>query len=368
MPSTVHSIVAVLAICVLASTGNLAGAGDTAVAQASHSGFDLTEEVVIERLSLSLYHTVVDLGELPVGTHGKIHLDLVNNFDLDFPVTDLSASKPCTSASFKKKMIAANSTARLELALETPRTARKSDQSFQIRLVSGRGQRHDVTFAIRYRLAGLIAFGEAMVSHQVGESVERQQLVVPFALTRPMDTKQVSIEISPPNDGVLARLASDDSGSRVIIDIEPVFIQKEGFVATIHAKDAEDAIVDRMLLSLYRVDDVELSPRTLIFRKGGEKAAAEGILCLHQVEDQPLGDRIPSISAKLGKLTLAVDCTKIGKGIYRVRVISSAENLARQREDSDADSRIAWHIVTASRSVESHSRVHFSSSLSTPNP
>ncbi|MDM4017045.1 DUF1573 domain-containing protein [Roseiconus lacunae] len=342
--------------------------GVSSLADEKKLGFETSHEVVLKQLSQGLYHVKVDLGELPIGMKGNVHIDLINNFDLDFPVKDLKASCGCTSVSFDKDTIAAGATVRLELALNTQMIRRNAEQAFQIRLVSGRGDRHDITLAVRYRLAGMVAFGKEMVSQEINADVKRQQLAVPFFLTPPTLPKQVSFEMSPSNDGVSAKLAPADSGWQVIIDVEPLFLPRKGFFTTLNAMNDAGETVDHMSLVFYQAKDIELSPRTLIFRGNDEKIGADGILHLHDEKDRPANDRPPSVSAKLGELKLAVKCTRIGKGIYRLHVNCDREKLAVPAEVADAGTEVSWHIVTASRVVGLSSRVHFSCIANLPTP
>ncbi|QEG00023.1 hypothetical protein Mal15_40910 [Stieleria maiorica] len=330
-----------------------------------NSSFEITREVAIQQFNGGLYHMLVDLGELPAGADGKIHLDLVNNFDFDFPVNDLTASCGCTSVSYKKDSVAADSTSRLEVILNTPKVRRKPEQSFQIRLVSGSGAQKDITLAIRYRLSGLAAFGQTIASHQINTSADRQRLTLPFVLTTPKSSKDVSIALPPNSDGITARLAQGTrSDWHVVVDIDPLFLPKQGVFTTITARDRLGETIDSMTLSLFHIEDVELSPRTFVFREAKGRLWADGILCLNEETDLPEDDRVPSIDAMLGESKLAVKCTRIGKGIYRVHVSSTIADLANRLKKTNTPPDISWHIVTASRTLGLSSRAHFSSTAS----
>tara|TARA_R110002049_G_scaffold309101_1_gene516858 strand:- start:1656 stop:2681 length:1026 start_codon:yes stop_codon:yes gene_type:complete len=317
------------------------------------------------------YHVVVDLGPLPMGVTGIAKLKLINPHQVNFSVNALELGCSCTSAEISADEIGPNSSATLIVTLSTRPTSRSQNVSVSVTLVSKADKSKNVTMALRYSLAGLMAFAGTSYAQEVDASLDRQTVTIPFLMTDPVTAKDVTFEIVPASDGVVASLVKKEGKHFVTVVFDPVFVSDESMPLSVIARDESRDLTDTLPLLLCKRKYLEITPRTLRFQSEDEQLIAACLLRYRPplVEskqadaDNDSKEGAINMEASLGDVKLNVRAKKLGRGIYRVFLQGSKnklqESLAEEKKPS-----VQWRVTTPDKVYSVESLLSVGSSVS----
>jgi hypothetical protein len=234
--------------------------------------------------------------------------------------------------------------------IETPKSARRADDSIVVAIKSSEGNDRDISLAAKYKLAGLMCFVDRMFVQEVNPRLERQSILVPFLLTRPVVADDIELVFTPRNDGIVAKIVEVDEKTYVEIVVDPVFIPEEGLTLSLSVRSQRVPFSDELTLTLLYPKEFTISPRTIRFRAVDDRLVANCMARDRQYKGKPAAEAVPNIEASIGECKLKVECTRLGSGIYRVQLSGDEKRLSDEFGDDNADSpKVSWHILTRIR-------------------
>jgi len=99
--------------------------------------------------------------------------------------------------------------------------------------------------------------------------------------------------------------------------------------------------------------------RTLHFRRVDEKITAQCILRVNGIgENNPIDISLPSVEATIGGQLLSVQTTKLGNGVFLIK-LSEKESQAIQQLGRDDEETIQWRILTSSKAFDIRSKAQY---------
>lgn len=312
--------------------------------------FQIEKDVAIEPF-FGGYNLIANLGPLPAGATGTIHINLVNTQELAFPIKELEAGCRCASVEFDAKVIESGSRASLRITLSTPVRQKRATVTNLLVLVSSEDPKKNINLGLRYSLSGLMCFTENPYLQEVDPALENQTLMVPFLITHPVQADDVDFAVVPESREIHVSLAQEGGAHFAKIVFNPTFVGNDSQTFTIVARDQSRELRDEIPLLLRRRKQIELTPRTLRFHEDKERMKSVCLIRLcppkNAVETAVTGPNLAmSIEAATGTQSLHIESKQLGNGIYRVYISASKEQLIDWCEEHPEDLRIAWKILT----------------------
>jgi len=341
--------------------------------------FNVSKDVPIESI-LGRYHMVVDLGELPAGATGMIKLNLINNHQQHFSIERLELGCRCSSASLQFDELKPNTKASLSVKLTTALHARKALVVNTLTLISADDPSENLNLLLRYRLAGLMCFAADSFMQEADPSLDRQTVRIPLNVTSPVLPSEVKISTLPAEFGVVANVITENSHHFVEVTFDPVFVDEDGVPLSIVIADPSRGLEDQYTLVLTRRKSIEISPKSLIFKRSDEMVTANCIIryrpplsqetSRESVADAKLKPILPIfIEAKLGDSPVDTKVRKLGEGIYRVG-LQFPYTLLEKRIGLAEMPKLNWHILVNRKrfSAVSSINTHFTTNVRNPSP
>ena len=321
--------------------------------------FDIRKDVLVKALVNGSYSLTVDVGVLPSGAKGSLVLRLINQDELNFPVKDVIASCSCATGTLSVDDIKPVSSAELMLIINTPRTSKTIESSVLVKINSKTHESRNISVVVRYQLGELMCFVDEMVVKELAPGEGRLVFNVPFLLTKPLQSADVFLLFSPATPGVFASLTEIEGECFVRVEVDPIAVVGEGTRLTLGAQIPDRGLYDELIVSLARHREVEISPRTLHFRRVDEKITAQCILRVNGIAgNNPIDISLPSVEATIDGQLLSVQTTKLGNGVFLIK-LSEKESQAIQQLGRDDEQSIQWRILTSSKAFDIRSKAKY---------
>lgn len=328
--------------------------------------FDVQKDVPVKALVNGSYSLTVDVGVLPSGTKGILRIRLINEDGSSFPISSVVASCGCASGTLSVDDIQPDSSAVLELVVDTPKKSKKIENSFVVNLNSNVNVSRNIAVIVKYQLGGLMCFVDEAVFKEFDSGKDKVEFTVPLLLTKPIEAADVFLGLSPPTPGVRANLTEIDGAAAIKFEIIPSAMTTAGTNLTVEAEVPGKGLRDGLVVSLTRSKEIDISPRTLRFRQVDERLTAQCILRIRSVgEVKASDDSLPSIEALIGGQMLSVHCTKLGNGVLLVKLTEKASRSLQQLR-SEFEALVQWRILTSSKAFDIESKATYEENIIEP--
>jgi hypothetical protein len=172
---------------------------------------------------------------------------------------------------------------------------------------------------------------------------------MPFLMTDPIASRDVTFEFIPRSEGIVAELVQEGAKWFVKVDFDPVYFSEDSQYVDLIASDRSRSLSTKSSLLLCQRRSLEIGPRTLRFKSEGEEMVSS---CIVRYRGKPSSeiqvvkiDSEISFTASAGDYQLGVRTIRLGRGIYRVH-LSGANSKLHQTFANMDQPKIVWHIVT----------------------
>ena len=225
-----------------------------------------------------------DLGVLKSGDRGIAVVTLRNPFDHDIPIADARASCKCANAKLLGTVIPAGGTAKLVLAVTVSLEEPSPQFTGTVTLGVDRSARRlpllrDVIVSIRYEITGMLCFVDRQATVAVLPDADRT-LMVPFVATIPGVPDGIEVDGTGFLHGVPGAIVQQNDGWFVKLEVNSDMASPHGVFGNLTLRADEHGVNDTIRLALYLENDIQISPRTLRFRRVDDRYEASAILHL----------------------------------------------------------------------------------------
>jgi len=333
------------------------------------TGFVVKRNVSIKAMLGGQFALVVDAGRLPSQSTGRVDITLVNGNSVDFSVDELKVGCSCSKASLSTDSIAAFSSAKLSIDLETPSTSQTAERAVSVRLVSAKDSSRSINVLVKYQLDGLMCFKDEIVMREISPEAPVQRFSVPFVLTSPVKPGHVKFRFTPHSEGMLAELTAHGDSYRVDVAVDPVFVTADESNVTLTAVNEHAGLRDTVVLSLISASPIKISPSRTVFQPTDSGWEASSIL---RVESEKAGEALktePYVEVRLDGEGIRVESKKLAEGIFRLKLRSNSDSMGADEEAPDDETpQLDWRVTTNSGVHTWETKPVFLPSSKSPSP
>lgn len=277
--------------------------------------------VITDRFGLSLVADL-DLGLLPRGTRGLVALTLINNSSETIRIDRIQTNCACLSSHASAKSIEPGQQGAFGFILETPNVAATNAIGLSARLMSGE-QGRDVRIAMRYMIAGVLAFESPLHVSELSPRDELQAFECQVFCTAPVVPEGIEITADPVFGNMEFDFHAKDQRLFLIGKLPSNAVLRDelsGRIVLKHAKTNQSTSMD---LILRNKSVARVSPAVITLRRTDSQETFDGAAILQLEEDDDLDrDTVnqPIIDAISSDLSLQVTAKPLTRGTYKLRL------------------------------------------------
>ncbi len=280
----------------------------------------------------------IDLGTLNPMTSYRLTLTVINSGFQDIAFDRVAPSCKCSAVSPSAGKIAKGDQAQFVVDFKTLQSNIYSQFAFDTQLLLN--QKNEVLLSFSGNLAGNL-YMNPRNGFLFNEGISEYS--IPFAFTNPISFDALTVEFSKSiRDKLVAELVRQTETSGNLI----VLLNSDGI--------AGDFLAGRLTLKDEKVNkststDIvfrkkwifSISPRVIRFFENPSRPETRQATALLQIDEKhcPIGDTLPSVSCNLGNERIDIRCVMLKKGIYRLNLSTSNQDL--KREDQELSFRIS---------------------------
>lgn len=277
--------------------------------------------VITDRFGLSLVADI-DLGLLPRGTRGIVALTLLNNSSETIRIDRVKTNSAWLASNASAESIESGGKGEFEFTLEIPDIAATKEIRLSASLLSP-DQNREVRLAIKYMIAGVLAFESPLYVGELNANAQSQLLQSKIVCTAPVVPEEIEITSDAALKSVQFEIHLKD-GQPVLSGTLPPNTQSDdeiaGRVVLKHAKtnqaDSMDLILRRKILS-------RISPFVITLRRTDSQQAFQGAAILHLDDGKDSKTDTANrliIDALSSDLSLQVSAKPLTRGVYKLQL------------------------------------------------
>lgn len=299
---------------------------------------------------------VADLGSLRSGDRGIATVTIHNPFEQDIPISSVRASCSCAVSKLLGNKIPAGGSEQLVLALTVPRHRATPDfvgtiTLFVDRTASTIPTLREISISIRYDITGMLSFVDRHASFAVLQG-EKRTLLIPFTATIPGGAESIAVDATGFLQGIRGSLVQIGDRRFVKIEVSSEDAAPEGVIGQLKLVSSDYNASDTIELVLFVENPIQISPRTIRFRRTEDGLVATAILHFGEPKNngKALTDDVPApifCEVSLSDKKLDVQTQQLSRKVYRVKLAldDSEESLQKLIEKSKDTKEIIWEIV-----------------------
>lgn len=352
--SVLNSLLAVCAAALISSLAAAASPNDRF--GEDYKDFSIEPKSNFAESKGSGLEIVADLGSLRSGDRGIATVTIHNPFEQDIPISSVRASCSCAVSKLLGNKIPAGGSEQLVLALTVPRHRATPDfvgtiTLFVDRTASTIPTLREISISIRYDITGMLSFVDRHASFAVLQG-EKRTLLIPFTATIPGGAESIAIDATGFLQGSRGSLVQIGDRRFVKIEVSSEDAAPEGVIGQLKLVSSDYNASDTIELVLFVENPIQISPRTIRFRRTEDGLVATAILHFGEPKNngKALTDDVPApifCEVSLSDKKLDVQTQQLSRKVYRVKLAldDSEESLQKLIEKSKDTKEIIWEIV-----------------------
>lgn len=320
--------------------------------------FETTATGVVTLQGAGFARADIALGELPIGSRGRVALIIHNELNRDFAFDGLFSACSCVKASVAKGSLGANESLEVDLELNTPSAARRVSQDVMLKLGSKDMPEGGLQIILRYSLKELVAFKEPMVIAYAPGGSSAFTFQIPLEVSPSLDTKLVSFESSGSLKSIKAQIVKVADGHAADCSIPRAAIGADETVGEIRMLRS-GLLVDTLTCLIRSRPPVSVAPTTVRFVKSEDKPGVYNATTIVKLNPDSYPNRFATIVASsigcasdAGKVS--IECKQIAPGLYRAFIV------LKNDDPSVLPTELYWSVSAADESARTKSKVFVS--------
>ena len=297
---------------------------------------------------------IVDLGELPRGSSGRIELEVTNPSSEPLELGTYYGGCSCLKTTLSATTVSGGGTVTLTFQLTTPNRPKRIEQ----RAIVTIGRTRDLTgrsliVVMNYRIANLIAFRDKMAIGNASEDDKELVFRLPLVVAETARTDIRGGRVHIASSDALVKLHSEvkrgDDGSCVECRIRTDEIPKNGVTGELSITNSATGLTDTVVCTLMIDPNLTIAPIPLRLVWSEEDGVFQSTALIRVREPRRKSSRPAqkqlesagriSVSAQMANAEVKTATTQLAPGLARVRlsVVPSGDDADKFRKEEDPD-------------------------------
>jgi hypothetical protein len=305
-----------------------------AVSQQSKTDFEIESEATVFQSETGQFSIRTDIGTIPSGKRGIVHLLVHNPYDLPITIDKFKTSCSCLKAGTSSGEIPARGSSEIDLILQVPPESKDPQYKMHLMLISTANG--EIPIELRSFLGGLSCFTGATYLTELSRSQSKHTFRIPIVVTDPVKTNSLKVTCSDSMRNFRCRAVSDGSEDFVECTFSGT---PESVLGEVTLTNDINGKKSKLTCIVRSRPFFEIAPQVLRFVQDEADVQKYSESVLVKLDPETLGDTnseiepLPVIEWDSREGRLTAELVRIARGIYKARLTLIPEPNRKDRDD-----------------------------------